>query len=79
MLILCRCSRVAPPDVSLTAMIAQSEAMTILADASKLARTALGELCRLDRVRRLVCDGQPPGGLARSIEAAGVEFVLTRK
>jgi len=58
------------------AMAAQSEEVTILADLSKLARTALCEVCRLDEVRRLVCDRPPPTSVAQAIQAAGVELIL---
>lgn len=61
------------------AMVAQSEEVTILADVSKLARTALCEVCRLEQVHRLVCDGPPPTGVARAIEAAGVELLLAQE
>lgn len=58
------------------AMVAQSEDVTILADVSKLARTALREVCHLDEVRRIVCDGSPPISVARAIEEAGVELLM---
>lgn len=58
------------------AMVAQSEEVTILADVSKLARTALCEVCHLDEVRRLVCDGSPPISVAQAIEEAGVELLM---
>lgn len=58
------------------AMVAQSEEVTILADVSKLARTALCEVCHLDEVRRLVCDDSPPISVAQAIEKAGVELLM---
>lgn len=59
------------------AMIAQAEKVTVLADRSKLGRTALGEVCRFDHVHRLVSNAAPPDLLQERIEHAGVQLILT--
>lgn len=58
------------------AMIAQAEKVTILADRSKLGRTALSEVCRLDHVHRLVSNAAPPDLLQARIEHTGVQLIL---
>lgn len=57
------------------AMLARGGALTVLADASKLGRTALFEVAPLARIARLVSDRPPPPPLARALAKAGVEVV----
>ncbi len=45
------------------AMIDQAAALTVLADASKLGRSALFEVCPIERVHRLVTDTNAPRSL----------------
>jgi DeoR family glycerol-3-phosphate regulon repressor len=58
------------------AMVARAEAVTVVADGSKLGRTAPFEVCPLGRVGRLVVDKAPEGGLADALGAAGTEVIL---
>jgi DeoR family glycerol-3-phosphate regulon repressor len=58
------------------AMIEQARQLTIVADRSKLGRTALFEVCPLASIDRLITDAQPEGTLLDALLTAGVE-VLT--
>lgn len=58
------------------AMIRQARAVTILADHSKLERTALVRVCQFGAVARLVTDSAPPEALGRALAEADVEVVL---
>lgn len=58
------------------AMIASAGRLTVLADASKLGRSALFPVCALDRVARLVLSAPPQGRLAEKLRAAGVEIIV---
>ena len=58
------------------AMIAQVETVTVLADASKMGRAGVFELCALSRVGRIVTDSMPDT-LRRAAEAAGTRVEIT--
>jgi DeoR family glycerol-3-phosphate regulon repressor len=60
-----------------SAMVAQSRAVTILADSSKLVRSALFQVCPLTDVDRLVVDRAPGGPIAEALQAAAVEVIVT--
>ncbi|MCW5221638.1 DeoR/GlpR transcriptional regulator [Verminephrobacter aporrectodeae subsp. tuberculatae] len=58
------------------AMIAGAERVTVIADASKLGRSALFPVCALERVARLVVSAPPQGLLAEKLAAAGVQVLV---
>lgn len=58
------------------AMIAQASAVTVIADSSKLGRTALFQVCSLRDVDRLVLDKAPSGALAEALAAASIEIIV---
>lgn len=58
------------------AMIAQAGRVTVLADSTKLRRTGLFHVCKLDRVHRLVTDRPPEGEVAHALARADVEIIL---
>jgi DeoR family glycerol-3-phosphate regulon repressor len=58
------------------AMIARAGTVTVLADGSKLGRTAPFEVCPLAGLDRLVVDRAPEAALATALRAAGVEVIL---
>jgi DeoR family glycerol-3-phosphate regulon repressor len=58
------------------AMIAQARTLTVVADSSKLGRTALFTVCRLGDVDRLVVDRAPAPALAEALRAADVEVLI---
>lgn len=58
------------------AMVEQADQVTLLADSSKFARTALFEVGPLSSARRLVTDAAPPEPLARALETAGVQVIV---
>jgi len=58
------------------AMIASARQVTVLADGSKLGRHALFEVCRADKVGRLVTDRAPTGAVGTALHAANVEIVV---
>lgn len=53
------------------AMIAQSRQVTILADHSKFGALASFEVCSLDRIDTLVCDGTVPESIRATIQDQG--------
>jgi DeoR family glycerol-3-phosphate regulon repressor len=57
------------------AMIEQARKLTVLADRSKLGRTALFEVCPLAAIDRLITDVQPEGPLLDALLVAGVEIL----
>ena len=57
-------------------MLAQAQQRTVIADSSKFDRTALFEVCPLERIDRLVTDEQPPPRLKGELEKAGVEILI---
>jgi DeoR/GlpR family transcriptional regulator of sugar metabolism len=57
------------------AMIKQARKLTVLADRSKLGRTALFEVCPPEAIDRLITDVQPEGPLLDALLAAGVEIL----
>ncbi|WP_395680876.1 DeoR/GlpR family DNA-binding transcription regulator [Inquilinus sp.] len=58
------------------AMVAQAQHVTLIADGSKLNRTALFQVCRLEEVDRIVVDRVPDKALAGALAAAGVEVIV---
>lgn len=58
------------------AMIRQARSVTILADHSKLERTALVKVCDIGAVARLVSDRAPGASLQKALDEAGVEIIL---
>ena len=58
------------------AMVAQVQTVTVVADSSKLGKTALFAVCSLDRIDRLVVDAAPSAVLARAFARAGVEVIV---
>lgn len=58
------------------AMIAQARSLTVLADTTKLGRTAPFAVCPLDAVDRLVTDRAVAPALATALAAAGVETIV---
>lgn len=58
------------------AMIANAKRLTVIADASKLGRSALFPVCALERISRLVVSAPPKGELAERLSAAGVEVIV---
>ncbi|MCB9947591.1 MAG: DeoR/GlpR transcriptional regulator [Rhodospirillaceae bacterium] len=54
------------------AMIRHAETVTVVADASKLGRTALFRICEVGAIGRLVCDREPGPDLARALAHARV-------
>ncbi|AIO34611.1 deoR-like helix-turn-helix domain protein [Burkholderia cenocepacia] len=58
------------------AMIAQARRITIIADTTKLNRTALFRVCQLNQIHRLVVNAYPEPQLAEALTAAGVEILV---
>lgn len=54
------------------AMIEQAEAVTILADSSKIGRIASFEVCSLDRITNFVCEKEPSEGMKEALLSAAV-------
>lgn len=57
------------------AMVAHSQRIAILADASKFDRVAPFVVASFAQIDMLVCDEAPRGGLAERLEQAGVEVI----
>lgn len=58
------------------AMIAQARRVTVIADETKLNRTALFRVCQLNQIHRLVVNSYPEPHLAEVLVAAGVEILV---
>ncbi|MDQ6435334.1 DeoR/GlpR family DNA-binding transcription regulator [Mesorhizobium sp. LHD-90] len=58
------------------AMIASARRVTVLADSSKLGRHALFQVCKADRVHRLVTERAPDDAVENALRAAGVEIII---
>jgi DeoR/GlpR family transcriptional regulator of sugar metabolism len=58
------------------AMISQARRVTVLADDSKLNRSALFRVCTLNEIHRLVVSEYPEPQLADALRAAGVEIIV---
>ncbi|MFM0653579.1 DeoR/GlpR family DNA-binding transcription regulator [Paraburkholderia sediminicola] len=58
------------------AMIAQARRITVIADSTKLNRTALFRVCELRQIHRLVVDAAPERPLADALAAAGVAVIV---
>jgi DeoR/GlpR family transcriptional regulator of sugar metabolism len=58
------------------AMIAQARRVTVIADDSKLNRTALFRVCHLNQIHRLVVNSYPEPHLAEVLTAAGIEILV---
>jgi DeoR family glycerol-3-phosphate regulon repressor len=57
-------------------MIAQARRVTVIADETKLNRTALFRVCQLNQIHRLVVNSYPEPHLAEVLTAAGVEILV---
>lgn len=57
-------------------MAQQAQRVTMLADSSKLGRTALNVACSMDSVDRLVTDTLPSEYLSQALEAAGTKLYV---
>ncbi len=60
------------------AMLEQGAQLTVLADASKLGKTALFEVCPLSRIHTLVVDQQPEATLAQQLKKHGVRVLVAQ-
>lgn len=58
------------------AMVARGGQLTVLADSSKLGRSALFEICPLGQIHSLVVERPVTGSLAGMLAAAGVRVVI---
>ncbi len=58
------------------AMIGQADAVTILADATKLGHAGVFGVCAIDRIDNLVTDRPPRGDLAAALARAGVNVIV---
>ena len=61
------------------AMIAQARTLTVLADASKLGRDGLFQVCPLEVIDRLVTDRPPDSRMADALALASVEVILAER
>lgn len=61
------------------AMIDNAHSLTVLADHSKLGRTALVQVCKLNRAARLITGDHPPEDLQRALTTAGVEVIVVEE
>ncbi len=64
--------------VMMAAMMSATQRVIVLADSSKLGRTALGHVSGLDKIDLLVSDSVPPASLAAALKAAGVELLVAK-
>ncbi len=60
------------------AMIGQARRVTVLADASKLGRGGLFQVCPLGRIDRLVIDRAPDCPQIEAVHRAGVELIVAQ-
>ncbi len=58
------------------AMIKRARMLTVIADASKLGRDALFQVCALEEIDRLVVDRAPESVLAEALANAGVRVIV---
>lgn len=58
------------------AMVAQARRVTVIADSTKLNKSALFTVCRLDQIHRLVVSVEPGRPLRDALAAAGVEVII---
>ncbi|MFM0741196.1 DeoR/GlpR family DNA-binding transcription regulator [Paraburkholderia xenovorans] len=61
------------------AMIDHAKRVTVLADSTKLNRTALFRVCTLDQVHRLILNAPPEPDLATALREAGVEVLVANR
>lgn len=57
-------------------MIERSQSVTVLADHTKLGRSALFQVCEARQIDRLVTDRPPPEAISDALAAAGAEVIL---
>jgi DeoR family glycerol-3-phosphate regulon repressor len=57
------------------AMIRHARTLTVLADSSKLERTALFEVCLLERINRIVTECEPSAELMVVFSQSDVEVI----
>lgn len=55
-------------------MVSKASQVTVLADSSKLGRTALFSVCTLDKIDRLITNADPEPDLQAALQEAGVEI-----
>lgn len=60
------------------AMIGQAKRITVIADSTKLNRTALFRVCHPTQIHRLVVNAYPEPHLAEALTAAGVEILIAQ-
>jgi DeoR family glycerol-3-phosphate regulon repressor len=58
------------------AMIEQADRLTVVADRSKIGRSAFSKVCRIDAIDRFVTDAPPPAEMADAFRAAGIEVIV---
>lgn len=58
------------------AMMARARQVTVLADSSKMEKTALVQVCAAHQVSRLVTDSMPSPALCNNLKTAGVEIII---
>jgi DeoR family glycerol-3-phosphate regulon repressor len=58
------------------AMSSRARRVTVLADSSKVGKTALFEVCPLEHIDRLVTERRPEGGFAAALSKAGIEVLV---
>lgn len=58
------------------AMMGRARQVTVLADSSKMEKSALVQVCAAHQVSRLVTDTMPPPALSNNLETAGVEIII---
>ena len=58
-------------------MIEASQRAIIMADSSKFGRRGFGRICNLDRIDVIITDSGITASVARAIEDAGIELIIT--
>lgn len=58
-------------------MIEASQRTIIMADSSKFGRRGFGRICNLDRIDVIITDSGITASVARAIEDAGIELIIT--
>ena len=58
------------------AMIAQAEKLTVVADNSKIGRSAFAKVCGIEAIDRFVTDQPLPADMAEALRAAGAEIII---
>ena len=58
------------------AMLRHAKTLTVIADASKVGRTALFEICPLERIDRLVTERAPEGVFGAAVREADIDVLM---